>query len=201
MADIASSLAIPFLKMNDSAVARRVSDIKTYQSPPIYFIVEECVQDPTWNVNEVVYHCQSNDILEKIESLLKSKQVSACEDEIEAGLSMVTTLLLPVNRRIAEKTNVVRFHIIAPSAGETRRPLERFTYFDCSHKISRGGRDTPGSGNRMEMRIILNVPLLSHSCITIAIRRFLRTGLIKLIKILSHEIELIGHEIIDYTVQ
>jgi len=38
---------------------RGESDIKTYQSPPIYFIVEECVQDPTWNVNEVVYHCQS----------------------------------------------------------------------------------------------------------------------------------------------
>jgi len=35
------------------------------------------------------YKFQSNDILEKIESLLKSKQVSACEDEIEAGLSMV----------------------------------------------------------------------------------------------------------------
>lgn len=59
MADIASSLAIPFLKMNDSAVARRVR----YQNISIAADLFHCggmrVQDPTWNVNEVVYHCQS----------------------------------------------------------------------------------------------------------------------------------------------
>ena len=42
MADTASLLAIPLLKMNDFAVVRSEFDIKTYQSPPIYFIVEEC---------------------------------------------------------------------------------------------------------------------------------------------------------------
>lgn len=60
MADIASSLAIPHLKMNDSAVARRVR----YQNISIAADLFHCggmrVQDPTWNVNEVVYHCQSN---------------------------------------------------------------------------------------------------------------------------------------------
>lgn len=42
MADIASLFAILLLKMNDSAVARRVRYQNISQSLPIYFIAEEC---------------------------------------------------------------------------------------------------------------------------------------------------------------